>query len=599
MFYYYFYQVAMILSLLASVFMFILFWSRRQLPGVGAMITLAVATFICTFGFYLETHGTTLEQQLLFNNIGYIGSMSIPVAWFIFALNYTNGRKLLNGWRALLLCIIPFITIVLVWSNNWHHLMWSNAHLVTSGRFIVTAKTYGPFFWVAVTYSYILVIIAAIILIRRLFVGLRLYIGQAISLILAVIFPTVWSVISIFKLISLPRVELTPVMFAISGLTIAIGLFRFKLFTVVPFARKFLLQQLRDCILVFDVRHHLLEANKAAFATLGIDSNSIGENIENIPALAPALEQIASGQYKRLELPITVTGQACFYELETIPMYDNHNQGVGWLVILREVTERKRAEEALLESEGRYRQLAKELKQRNEQMTGFLHSITHELRTPLTAITASAELLISDETNSISPEQQKHLLQNINQSAWMMDATVGDLLDLARIQIGRIELRLEPIVLREIIDSLASQLGPLFENKQQTVKIVIPGKLRLIKGDRKRVTQVILNILSNANKYSVNGGHISIFASDQNNMVRIEVKDTAPIINETERANIFEPYFRGGSTEEQQRLPGLGLGLAISKSLVTLMGGKIGMTSEVGVGNTFYFTLPIWKVQDN
>jgi PAS domain S-box-containing protein len=521
--------------------------------------------------------------------------MSIPVAWFIFALNYTSGFKLVKGWRVLLLCIVPFITVVLIWSNNWHHLMWSNEHLVTSGSFIVTAKTYGPFFWVAIIYSYILIIIAAVILVRRLFVGLPLYIGQAISLILAVIFPTAWSVISIFKLITLPRVEITPVMFALSGLAIAIGLFRFKLFTVVPFARKFLLQQLRDCILVFDVRHHLMEANQSAFATLGINSNSIGESMENLSALAPALEQISSGQYKRIELPLTVTGQPCFYELETIPMYDNHTQGVGWLMILRDITERKRAEEALVESEGRYRLLAKELKQQNDQMTEFLHAITHELRTPLTAITASAELLISDDTDTISPEQKQHLLSNINQSAWMMDSTVEELLDLAKIQIGRVELRLEPIVMREIIDSLASQLSPLFENKQQSVEIRIPKKLPEVKGDQKRVTQVILNILSNANKYSINGGHIGIFAREQNNMVQIEVKDTAPLINETERAKLFMPYFRGGSTEDQKRLPGLGLGLAISKSLVTLMGGEIGVTSEEGRGNTFYFTLPIWK----
>jgi len=257
-----------------------------------------------------------------------------------------------------------------------------------------------------------------------------------------------------------------------------------------------------------------MEANQSAFATLGINKNSIGESMENLPVLAPALEQISSGQYKRIELPLIVTGQPCFYELETIPMYDNHNQGVGWLMILRDNTERKRAEAALVESEGRYRLLAKELKQQNDQMTEFLHAITHELRTPLTAITASAELLISDDADTISPEQKQHLLRNINQSAWMMDSTVEELFDLAKIQIGRIELRLEPIVIREIIDSLTSQLSPLFENKQQSVEIIIPKKLPVVKGDQKRVTQVILNILSNANKYSKYGGHIGIFARE-------------------------------------------------------------------------------------
>jgi len=558
------------------------------------MIALAVATFICTFGFYMETHGVTLGEQLLFNNIGYIGSLSIPMAWFVFAIHYTSGSKYITVRRILLLSIVPIISIVLVWTNQLHHLMWSNEHLITSGSFTVTDKTYGPLFWVAVIYSYILIVIAAIVLIRRLFVGLPLYIGQACSLIVAVVLPTAWSVISIFKLISVPRVEITPVMFAISGLAVAIGLFRFKLFTVVPFARMFLLQQLKDCILVFDVHHHLLETNQAAVAVLG-NKIHVGDKIEDIPILAPVLPQMASGKYEQIELPLSVTGPQLFYELDTIPMYDNRNQGVGWLMILRDITERKRAEEAVLESESRYKLLAKELKQRNEQMTEFLHSITHELKTPLTAITASTEILLSEEANDISPTQKRHLLSNINQSAWMMDSTVGELLDLARIQIGRVELRLEPLAVREIIDSITSQLSPLFENKQQTVEIVIQSKLPLVRGDRKRVTQIILNLLSNANKYSVNGGHIGVYSRKQNDKILIEVKDSATLVNETERDSIFEPYFRGGSAEEQQRMPGLGLGLAISKSLVMLMGGEIGVTSEEGHGNTFYFTLPIWK----
>ena len=203
-----------------------------------------------------------------------------------------------------------------------------------------------------------------------------------------------------------------------------------------------------------------------------------------------------------------------------------------------------------------------------------------------------------DGTNEIPLEQKNLLLNNINRSAWMMDATIGDLLDLAKIQIGRVEIRLEPLDLHEIIDNLTSQISPLFNNRQQSVEIKISGNLPLVKGDRKRTTQIILNLLSNANKFSTLGGHITIIAREQNNIVRIEVKDTAPIISETERANIFEPYYRGGSAEEQKRVPGLGLGLAISKSLVTLMGGEIGVVSGEEHGNTFFFTLPIWRNED-
>jgi signal transduction histidine kinase len=236
----------------------------------------------------------------------------------------------------------------------------------------------------------------------------------------------------------------------------------------------------------------------------------------------------------------------------------------------------------------------KELQRQNEQKTEFLHHVAHELKTPLTAIISSSELMTADSIAEFPFEQRERLLNNINRSAWLMDKKVSELLELARIQIGRVEMVIEPLNLREVIEDLTSQLSPLFRNKEQSVEIQIPHILPLVRGDRERTSEIVLNLLSNANKYSSAGGHIAIVTSEQNGMVQVEVKDCAPIIDEADRVRIFDPYYRGGSAEDQQRVSGLGLGLAISKSLVTLQKGEIGVTSEEGRGNTFYFTLPVW-----
>jgi hypothetical protein len=100
------------------------------------MIALGVSTFVWTLGFLLEANSDTLARQMFFNNIGYIGSLSVPVTWFIFALRYSRGGRIITGWRIIPLCIIPAVTIALVWSNQWHHLMWSNEHLAASGPFM-------------------------------------------------------------------------------------------------------------------------------------------------------------------------------------------------------------------------------------------------------------------------------------------------------------------------------------------------------------------------------------------------------------------------------------------------------------------------------
>jgi len=330
---------------MASLFVMVLMWRRRQSLGARAMIALVVATFVWTLGFFIEANSDTLERQLFFNNIGYLGSMSVPVAWFIFAVNYTNGRRMVTGWKVILLCIIPFITVTLVWSNSWHNLMWSNEHLRISGPFLVTAKTYGPFFWGALTYNYILIVAGTVILMRRLFVGIPLYTGQAVSLIVAVSLPLVWNIIYVFNLVPLPRKDLTPVMFAISGIAIALGLMRFRLFTAIPFAHKFIIQQLSNGVFVFDIHNRLLEANPAALKILGVDKSIVGKGLEDLLSLSPVFEYLSSQKSGRVDLPSMVSIENRFYELEVVSMHDNREQQMGWLATLHDITERRTAKE--------------------------------------------------------------------------------------------------------------------------------------------------------------------------------------------------------------------------------------------------------------
>jgi PAS domain S-box-containing protein len=333
----------MALSLLASLYIMVLTWRRRDVPGAGAMTGLAAATFIWTFGYLNATHGITLERHLFFCNVGYIGNMFVPVAWFIFALHYAIDNRLINDWKLALFCIIPLVTIVLVWTNNLHHLMWYDEHLATSGPFTVTVKTYGPFFWVALAHNYILIVSGVVVLLRRLFRGTHLYTGQAISLLIAVVLPLAWNIIYVFDLLPLPRKDLTPVMFAASGIAISLGVVRFQLLKAVPFARKFIIEHMGDGIMVFNMRHRLLEANPAALAILEADRNIIGKGIEQLYNSFPLLRRFYFPE-SSIELPLEVSGKKRVYELNTVTMRDNQDRQVGWLAILHDITERNRRE---------------------------------------------------------------------------------------------------------------------------------------------------------------------------------------------------------------------------------------------------------------
>jgi len=238
-----------------------------------------------------------------------------------------------------------------------------------------------------------------------------------------------------------------------------------------------------------------------------------------------------------------------------------------------------------------------EMQRQNEQKTEFLHHVAHELKTPLTAIISSSELITSEEL-MVSPEQKERLLTNINHSAWLMDKRVGELLDLARIQIGTLELKLEPVNINEMARDLTSQLSALFKNKEQTLAVDIQESLPQVRADKERVEEILINLLSNANKYSHAQSNILVRASILRNRIMVEVKDSAPLINDEDKMKIFNAYYRGGTDEDRQRISGLGLGLAISKSLIELHHGEIGVKNEDNSGNIFYFTLPVWGVGD-
>ncbi len=235
--------------------------------------------------------------------------------------------------------------------------------------------------------------------------------------------------------------------------------------------------------------------------------------------------------------------------------------------------------------------MRKELQRQDEQKTEFLHSVAHELKTPLTAIISSSEL-IGTEISSTTLSQRQRLARNISRSAWLMEKRVAELLDLAKMQLGDLQLKLEPLEIGVIIEEVASQLLPLFKNKEQSLKLEIPDCLSPVKADREKIEQVLLNLLSNANKFSPTGGNITLRAKEVDDRIVVEVKDSAPVITEEEKEKLFESYYRGGDADERARIPGLGLGLAISKKLVELHQGKIWVESEPGKGNSFIFSIP-------
>lgn len=223
--------------------------------------------------------------------------------------------------------------------------------------------------------------------------------------------------------------------------------------------------------------------------------------------------------------------------------------------------------------------------------TEFVSLVSHELRTPLTAIQGYLDVVLNEEVGELS-EGQREFLGIVKDNSNRLVSLINDLLDIARIESGRIELYQVPLNLPQIVQSVVTLFGPQVEAKGQRLVVVVPSGLPEVVGDPDRIRQVLTNLVSNAHKYTPEGGSITISVETDNQWVRVAVADTGIGLTVEEQSHLFTKFYRA-SNRTTQEVKGTGLGLAISRSVIELHGGQMSVASTQGQGSIFSFTLPL------
>jgi signal transduction histidine kinase len=225
--------------------------------------------------------------------------------------------------------------------------------------------------------------------------------------------------------------------------------------------------------------------------------------------------------------------------------------------------------------------------EREEQERGdFINALAHELKTPLTSVMASSGLLpeaIGNQNIAL------RLAQNIKLASEEMDGRISELLDTIRVKKDGFEIKRGEVDLKALLTEVTSSFEPQAKSKEQSFILKLSPSLPIVGGDRKRIRQVVQNLLSNATKFTPVGGRITLRAENEGDNIKVEVEDTGPGIPPQAKERLFEPYFR---LKEHSHFPGVGLGLYLSRRLVELHGGKMEVKSELGKGSTFSFSLP-------
>ncbi len=282
-----------------------------------------------------------------------------------------------------------------------------------------------------------------------------------------------------------------------------------------------------------------------------------------------------------------VDGKQTVVSYNATTLHDRDRKLQGVFAAARDITERKEFEHRLLETNIELESARAAAEKANLAKSDFLSSMSHELRSPLNAVLGFSQLMAS-ETPPPS-KAQKQSIDQISKAGWYLLNLINEILDLAMIESGKVMMSLEPVSVTALLLDCQGMIAPLAQKRGIQISLPPIEQDLCVNADLTRLKQVIINLLSNAIKYNNSGGAVIIRCEALGTRVRISVRDTGTGLTSEQMAQLFQPFNRLGRESGVEE--GTGIGLIVTKQLIELMGGTIGVESDVGVGSTFWIEL--------
>jgi diguanylate cyclase (GGDEF)-like protein/PAS domain S-box-containing protein len=358
---------------------------RRRLPP-GALSLAAYLFSIAgwSIGYCLQLRAGSLEERLFWSKAQYLGTAGVPFFGLIFMLQHVGLQKWLRPVQVFLLAFIPVATQALVWTNEFHGLIWPRVWLDVSGPFPMMGRTHGAGFWIFYAYCYGLILVSVILLAAILARSQRLYRSQAVALLGGCLVPLVGNILYVFDRSPLPHLDLTVFGFSITGLSMLWGLRRYGLPEAMPLTRRIIFDSMADGVVALDARGTIIDMNPEAVAIFGLrEAKLIGYQAVEVFSAHLEFTELCRLKHKASrEVPIFRGGIARRYEVKLAPV-DERWAGAGRVLVLRDITARKLAEEQL-------RDAHREMERRVEDRTADLKVSIEGLRDAQTQLTLAA-----------------------------------------------------------------------------------------------------------------------------------------------------------------------------------------------------------------
>lgn len=582
------YMVPLFVTAVIAFLLLIIGLSRRKMRGGLPFCIIMVLIMNYSIGYALELGSQTVPTALLLNRIQYLSIATLAPSWLVLVLIYTGHPPHLTPKRTALVYLIPAITILLTWTNDFHGFIWQNITLDQSFGFTRWRSDYGFWFNIHLFYTYVSMFVATFVIIRTFVKSPKSYRQQITAMLLASFFPwlgnIVWLVSNPFPL------NPTPFLFGITSLMTAWALFGTRFLDLVPVARELVMEKMSDAMIILDEANRIIDLNPAALVLFQLsEAELIGRSIvELLPNRPELIDQYKDAIQATGEIELLVQGKTEMFELQIDGLYggtEGERSYNGRVIVLHNITHQKETERAL-------RDALERAETADRAKSAFLANMTHELRTPLTIILGYAELIEEVLKEEDSAPYLLDKLAKINQSGNHLLSIISDVLDISKIEAGRIQLDWQIVDLDALMQEVIQLAKPLLLEAENEFVYEI-GTLRSIETDPTKLTQILMNLLSNAAKFT-HQGRVSLVAGRYEKTIQIAVGDTGIGMTSEQMRNLFQPFSQADASTTRQ-YGGTGLGLSISLNLARLLGGDIEVTSEEGQGSLFMLTLPCIK----
>jgi len=552
-------------------------------------ILMMLSNAIWAIPYGLELASTSIKQIKFFICMEYIGIGALPVCWFIFCLNFCGKEAWLKNRKNLgLLLFFPVVTLLMVWTNTYHHLHYERIIIGTTGPFPIANTEPGLWYFIFTLYFYSLLTFGCYLIFIKFRKSDPIFQKQNYAIIIAIFIPWITNFTFLLGFKPLGEINGTPYAFMATTSLVLLGIYRFKLFDILPIAREKVLELMQDGFFVLDQQHRIIDYNKSIlkFIDLPIGKKLNGASLNELfPNQQFFFDRIKKHESGKIELDIMRNGDHIYLIADILFLNDNKINNDFSIIKLQDLTSFKK--DALRAGEQ-----ATELKRLNQLKDRIFSIIAHDLRAPLVNISEILKMVGNDQ---ITIDEFKAIAPNFNKDIIYTTELLENILHWSRSQLIGFGIKKEAFNLKNLIISEVNYHLPAANFKKVKINYgTFPTEK--VYADIIMVQMVIRNLITNGIKYCNQHNEINIeITCLKHKNILIKISDNGIGISQ----EIFEKLFKDENISTRGTLneKGTGLGLLICKDFMERNNGSIHVESTEGKGTIFSLLLPADKAK--